>query len=664
MKLFKYITFLGIVLLTSCNGFLDKEPISTVTSTQYLTNVANLDAYVIGCYDMLPTHGQWDFGTFQLDNNTDNMADIQPATIFAPGLLLVSQTGGSWWFNDIYKTNYFFENVIPNLNKGKISGNKTLIQHDLGEMYFLRAFAYFERLKSVGDFPIITKTLPDNRETLIEYSKRQPRNEVARFILNDLDSAIVYLLPNSPDGKRNRISKNCAYLFKSRVALYEGTWLKYFNGTPFVPNGPNWPGKDKDYNKNYEYPSGSIDNEINFFLSEAMNAASIVADNVQLVINSGSFQSSVSQPANRYFDMFGAVDMSSYNEVLLWRCYNQSLGVTNNVDMYETRGNNGVGTTRSMIEAFLMKDGNPIYAAINTNSDNTYYGDTSIYYIPKNRDSRLQLFLKIPGDLNLHTPAGDHGVTTEPGPNILGTSGETKYTTGYAIRKGLNFDGQNTNQAQSSDGSIIFRGAEAYLNYIEACYEKTGIIDQKADSYWRALRTRANINPDYNSTISKTDMSKEAQLDWGAYSSGKIIDATLFNIRRERRCELMAEGFRNMDLRRWRSMDQLISTPYYVEGFNLWDVMYNWKWYKTSSGSSKLIEGKNVSSREFGKYLQPYRILGANTAYNGYRWAMAHYLDPIATQHFIDSSINGDVSTSPIYQNPYWSTTAGTGALQ
>lgn len=664
MKYIKYYLFFLFFVLISCNDFLDKEPISTITANQYLNKINNLDAYTIGCYSILPTHGQWDFGTFELDKNTDNMAAIAPSVIFSPGLFLVSQTGGSWWFDDIYKTNYFFDNVLPKFKTGMISGDVSRIKHDIGEMYFLRAFAYFERLKQVGDFPIITKTLPDNRDTLIYYSKRRPMNEVARFILNDLDSASVYLLDKSPDGKRNRLSKNCAYLFKSRVSLFEGTWLKYFKDTPFVPNGPDWTGKDKDYNKDYKFPSGNIDNEINYFLTQAMNAAKTVAENTTLENNTGIFQASATQPANSYFDMFGAEDMSPYSEVLLWRGYNQGLGVTNNVDMYETRGNNGVGTTRSMIEAFLMSNGKPIYAADNTNIDNIYYGDSSIYYIPKNRDSRLQLFLKIPKDLNLHTEPGSHGVVVEPGPNITGTSGETKYTTGYAIRKGLNFNGKNTDQAQSANGSIIFRAVEAYLNYIEACYEKTGTIDEYADKYWRAIRTRAKVNPDYNLTIKLTDMTKEAKLDWGAYSAGKLIDPTLFNIRRERRCELMAEGFRNMDIRRWRSMDQMIDTPYFIEGFNLWDKMYNWSWYKTSSGKSKLIEGVNVSKREFGKYLQPYRILPVNTAYNGYRWAMAHYLDPIAIQHFIDTSNNNDISTSPIYQNPYWSTTAGTGAIK
>lgn len=42
-------------------------------------------------------------------------------------------------------------------------------------------------------------------------------------------------------------------------------------------------------------------------------------------------------------------------------------------------------------------------------------------------------------------------------------------------------------------------------------------------------------------------------------------------------------------------------------------------------------------------------------AYEGYTWHLAHYLDPIAIQHFkITSSGEDQYADSPIYQNPYW----------
>src|SRR5690606_10416629 len=148
----------------------------------------------------------------------------------------------------------------------------TLSLHDalpiyIGEVYFLRAYEYFKKLQALGDFPIVRTVMSDSDPgLLVTASERRPRTEVARFILSDLDSAIMLLKDVSPDGKKQRISKLTAQLLKSRVALYEGTWLKYFQGTAFVPNGPDWPGATKAYNANYQFPTGSIAAETDFFL--------------------------------------------------------------------------------------------------------------------------------------------------------------------------------------------------------------------------------------------------------------------------------------------------------------------------------------------------------------------------------------------------------------
>ena len=38
---------------------------------------------------------------------------------------------------------------------------------------------------------------------------------------------------------------------------------------------------------------------------------------------------------------------------------------------------------------------------------------------------------------------------------------------------------------------------------------------------------------------------------------------------------------------------------------------------------------------------------------------MAHYLDPIAAEHFLVTSSESDLNSSPIYQNPGWPMTGG-----
>ncbi|MGQ2119237.1 RagB/SusD family nutrient uptake outer membrane protein [Ornithobacterium rhinotracheale] len=219
----------------------------------------------------------------------------------------------------------------------------------------------------------------------------------------------------------------------------------------------------------------------------------------------------------------------------------------------------------------------------------------------------------------------------------------------------------------TESGSIVFRATEAYLNYIEASYEKNGSLNADALNYWKAIRRRAGLPEDPNVTINATDLSKEKDL--AKYSAGNVLsDKTLYNIRRERRCEFIAEGMRWDDLHRWRALDQLKNTPYIVEGFKLWsDEIYK-DGKKMSQEYFVVKEGKeesalralpeknpNVSSKEQSKYLRPYQIVKLNNQwYDGYKWIQAHYLSPIAYDHFVNASTDNKVSGSVIYQNPGW----------
>lgn len=660
---------LGILVIGSlfaCNDYLDREPQSLIIPEAYLTEESQLAAYANKLYpDILPSHSNsTGFGTFGSDQHTDDMAYKTYDNRFIPGQWKVEQTGGSWSFEKIYSCNYFIQNVMPKWEAGELSGTTDNIKHYIGEIYFLRAYEYFLKLQEFGDYPIIKTTLPDEMEPLVEASKRSPRNEVARFIISDLDSAIVLLNQKSPDGKKNRISRYCAQLVKSRVALFEATWLKYFKNTAFVPNGEGWPGKSKTYNSDYQYPSGSIDQEIDYFLGMAMEAAKEVADNIPLVENNGVLQQSITDLTNPYLDMFGAEDMSGFSEVLLWRQYDKGLGLTHGVVQFAQLGNNGVGLTRGLVNTFLMNNGLPIY-----NSSSKYSGDDNLSQVRENRDGRLWLFLKEPGQKNVlyESSEGTHATLVEPIPAITEGSPAWTYSTGYAIRKGINYDQKHGGNFLGYTGSITFRASEAYLNYMEACYEKTGAIDNTATGYWKTLRNRAHVDEDFNKTIAATDMSQEAKFDWGAYSAGRLIDPTLYNIRRERRSELMAEAFRYMDLKRWRAMDQMITNAYHVEGFKLWGPMS--KWYDEPGGGTLLIYGlnntaANVSDPAISNYLRPYEISSKSLALNGYKWTMAHYLSPIAVQNFMITSGGSDLSASPIYQNPGWPLVANQGPTE
>lgn len=621
----------GSLSFTACNDFLDREPLSSVTSEHYLNTEAELASFGAAQYDALPAHkpGEYSIGVFKTDNNSDNQCSTTEEDNFVPGERRVP-TSGEWDFKKIRDCNYFLETVLPKYEDGKISGVDGNIRHYIGEMYFFRAFQYFTFLKKYGDFPIVDKTLSDDYAELAEANQRRPQNEVARFILADLDKATEMLKETAPEA--NRLTKYAALLLKSRVALYEGTWLKYHAGTDRVPGGPGWPGANASYLNGF---SINLDSEVQFFLTEAKNAAEQVADKF---------------PLGDYSSMFNSIDLSDKPEVILWRKYDIGLKIFHYVVSYLQAvypGGNGCGNTgftRSLVESYLMKNGLPIYAA-----GSGYKGDKTLTDVATDRDNRLRESMSITGD-----QINPNNIFSRPGITIIA---ENKNTTGYCLRKGLNQDPNMGATLPGNTGCVIFRAAEAYLNYIEAHYVLNNSLDAKSIAYWKALRNRAGVDDDIQKTIAATDLSKEN--DFAVYSGDQQVDATLYNIRRERRSEFIAEGLRLDDLYRWRALDRM--KDYQVEGFNLWDEQY--KLYDDLKPEGEADE-PNVSSSNSSKYLRPYQIHRNNKAFNGYTFMKAHYLAPIAYDviRLSTPEKGGDISTAYIYQNPGWEVQAGTSA--
>ena len=544
MKKMKYINIAKVLLLScslailpACDDFLDEEPQSEVSPEKYLLNESQLEAYVNKYYadydnwksdsddkgGMIPSFwGSENGSTYKDDNATDNQQGTNGR--YLKDTWTVAQSGGKWNFTNINALNYYLQTVVPRLENGELTGTESNLKHLVGEGYFLRALEYFFRLQRLGDFPIVKTVLPDEQEALTEASKRSPRNEVARFILSDLDQAISLMNNNV---KKTRLSKNAALLLKSRVALFEATWEKYHAGTALVPNGTGWPGAGKDYNAGYQFPSGSIEKEIEFFLTEAMSAASQVADAVQLTENNQIIRDQASKGKNPYYDMFASHDPSGYSEVIMYRGYDLSLNNSHHFNHYLYSGGN-TGYTHQFEQVFLMENGLPIYAAGSGYAGDDYITDTKI-----GRDWRWRLFMKAPKEAK----AVDNIATVEyfpEAPRLYVSDAKNATSTGYIQGKGYSLDYNDQLLGKDQTAFVVYRASEAYLNYIEASYLKNGNIDATADKYWKALRARAGVDTDYQKTINATDMSKEALNGWDAYSHGALVDATLYNIRRER----------------------------------------------------------------------------------------------------------------------------------
>lgn len=652
--------------LVACDDFLDRIPESEITPQAYFSSEADLAAYVINLYPFTSVSpGSYGMSTFAADNGTDNQAATSQGSFWTPGNWTVPQSGGVWDFTAIRRINWFFDQVLPKWRAGDISGSDDNVRHYIGEAYAIRAYNYFSKLTTMGDCPIVSEALPDDRAVLVEASKRQPRHQVARFILQQLDSAAVYLLDNPPGGK-NRVSKDVAHLLRSRVALYEGTWLKHHRGTAFVPGGTGWGGEAADI------AGFNIDSEINYFLAEAMRSAKVVGDKLvdNLVENTdapeGFDVNLVSQ--NPYYAMFCDPDMSAYSEVTMWRAYSESESVTHNIQMQLIRNGGGTGWTRGLVNSFLMRNGLPIYA--DGSGYDAEWETQGVRATLQGRDSRIAQFTKKDGDVEFYTYAGEESLW-DPTWIVKGAD-ETKMVTGFAVKKGKYYSADmEALHDKGVTGSIVFRGTEALLNYMEASYELNGAIDATAAAYWRALRTRAKVAPDYQKTIAATDVRQEAAGDFGAYSHGQLVDATLYNIRRERRNEFIGEGMRLDDLKRWRALDQVPASGdgYQIEGLRFWGSIYETAMVD-ANGDNLLkvdVDGGtgNMSDRAIsGDYIRPYQISRSNNSvFNGLHFTAAHYLYPIAQSAFRQTATGDqtDLSTSNIYQNPGWPRVAGQG---
>lgn len=643
---------LGLFALASCTDFLEKQPLSNVSPETFFTESTHLEAYCNNMHTMFPDHSGTNgtLGRFTADQNSDNMVGQSQNDNFLLRRVTVPSSGSYSSFSTIRTINLFLQRTAENLENGTLADN-TVNQHYIGEMYFFRAYVYYSFLTTYGDMPIITEVLDDKTyDELTEANKRQPRNVVARFILDDLDQAIERLQNKGSEPTANRrVNKQVAQLFKSRVALFEGTWEKYHAGTARVPDrNAGWPGAAMDYNADFSYDNAA---EVQFFLQTAMDAAKAVADFRPL------------NESDKYVDLYNKMsigELDAMSDVLLARLYSEDaqymnpvIGATHGVDTsypypegYGAVGGGNTGYTRSLVNTFLMKSGLPIYA------DSDYRGDATIADALTDRDERISNSIAKEGD---YIYAGDYFYI----PWMVRSGSIAPTTTGYAPHLGYVQDDAIDYNLPSSLQLPLFRVAEAYLNYIEADYVIDGNLSSTGEEYWKSLRRRAGVSDDINATVAATDLSLEEDL--GKYSGETMVDPMLYNIRRERRCELFAtDGLRLDDLYRWRSLDMMENTCFF--GINYWDHYASLFDPIYGNETSSAADVLGLSPATDGKYLRMFH--NNNLAQNGYTFDPANYLSPLSYDVFrLACETEGDVSTTVVYQNPDWPVTAGEYSL-
>jgi len=463
-------------------------------------------------YPKLGNIGQWEVSIYGWDNGSDNLISHTPST-YLNGQNVENVDEDQWTdnFENIRNVNILFDN----LHKVDFEEIKVYA----GEAYFFRAWSYFKLLKRYGGVPYITKSLQLDDEEL--YTPRSSRTELCNDIVADLDKAIENL-QSADETEEMRISKQIAQAFKARVCLYEGTWEKYH-------------GKENSAFKG--------DTDGTTFLEAAVEAA-------DAVIKSGfySISNSGDEP---YYNLFNQSDYSANPEIMLWRKYSRDTH-TQNLSSWILEGRE-LGLTRNAINDYLCMDGRPVSATT------LPLDDYSLTTLIVNRDPRLAQTIFYPG---VPTNIDDNTSVVN---NTYVNPDLTKVRTGFHLRKGGSVKASDLLMNMDQVALIYFRYGEVLLNYIEAKAEladskSTTLTQNDFDISINKLRDRVGVpHFSYNNVINDTNSPFYGEIPW-----------YLIEIRRERRIELMCEGYRYDDIKRWAAADELIVGKTFAGGNIQW----------------------------------------------------------------------------------------------
>lgn len=378
--------------------------------------------------------------------------------------------------------------------------------HYHGIARFFRAWFYFEKVKRFGDVPWYDKALDVDDPDL--YKPRDTRELVMQKVLEDLDFAINNI-QGSKDNNASRITKHVALAFKSRVCLFEGTYRKYHTELNLSSSAMEW-------------------------LQQASTAA-------EELIKTSAYRLNTAQADQSYRNLFNKESVES-SEVILAANASAAYRIFNDANWYYTSATYGnrSNLTKTFVNTYLNIDGTRF-------TDQPNYNSIFFTQEVQGRDQRLEQTIRM-GDYKRD------GIASAP---------DFTYTyTGYQPKK-LTLDSSATDGVAENNNTLpLIRYAEVLLNYAEAKAELQEFNNADWDQTIKLLRQRAGIENSDMPTVADPYLKNEF--------FPNISDAVLLEIRRERGIELVLEGFRYDDLRRWK-LGSLLMKQYdgmYVPAMN------------------------------------------------------------------------------------------------
>jgi hypothetical protein len=216
------LAFIVLASFFGCQKKLTEDPKGNLTPVNYLKTQADLDAAVTSIYAMYAVDGAYAFTSkstsyFGADDlttdpglNKGDMRAFDQLNGSSSNSSMNAEWNGPW--TAIYQAN----NVITNYNQ--VNSTEALKNQSVGQAYFLRAWGYYNLVRTFGAVPLIDKVIPvDDRPA------RSDVSSVYGLIVNDLKTA-KRLLPTSFPGQPGRANQMAARAMLADVYLTMAGW--------------------------------------------------------------------------------------------------------------------------------------------------------------------------------------------------------------------------------------------------------------------------------------------------------------------------------------------------------------------------------------------------------------------------------------------------------
>ncbi|GGE52310.1 putative outer membrane starch-binding protein [Pedobacter psychrotolerans] len=516
---------LAIALFVGCKKDLNLVPEDNISDATFYKTAADYKLAANLLYQGLDQWGTEDTQSDIAFNNPNSVSN---------GQLLPSETT-DW--SGLYTNIRYANNII---DKGATSTDDGIKRY-VAEARFFRAYYYYKLFRLYGGVPLISKVLQTGDEAL--FAPRSTMVQTADFILADLQAAKADLPLTVTGVDVGRISKGVAAGLASRVALFEGTWLK-FRGEA----------------------------NANTYLDAAIASA-------QEVINSGVYALYTGNGAQSYRYLFLEAGDDS-KETMLDRRYARNIYGHDVPYAYDQDGYN---PTRKMADLYLDKNGLPI-----TSPGTVFQGYQTFVSEFQDRDPRMTMTMIIPGTLTNRVFNSVTKVANWP------DNPQRNFNTGYILYKYMSEDAAANNSGRLGTASLfdfdkhIIRYAEILLNYAEAVYEKNGsITDVDLDLSLNKLRDRVGMPKITNAFVSANALNMRNE------------------IRRERTVELALEGFRYDDLRRWKTAETEL--PQDIKGIKITGTQWATRTPYSNAAYLTRVDANGFLISETGRKFNPAR---------------------------------------------------------